>query len=144
MITYQGTLLEARENGWTVEATFQRADQKLDRLQLRAGDRFVEHFFSDRWYNVFEIYDRESGLLKAWYCNIARPARFTGSALYQDDLALDLLVYPDGGMTVLDREEFEALDLPLDQRARALDALDRLQGEARSGGWPFQRSEGSP
>ncbi len=89
---------------------------------------------------MFEIYDGESGRFKAWYCNIARPARFSGSAIYQEDLALDLLVYPDGGMAVLDQEEFEALDLTPEQRARALDALAHLQREARNGRWPFQQA----
>ena len=41
---------------------------------LRRGDRFIETYYTDRWYNIFEIHAREDDRLKGWYCNIAKPA----------------------------------------------------------------------
>jgi len=43
------------------------------------------------------------------------------------DLALDLLVYPDGRQLVLDQDEFEALDLDLEDHKQSLKALAELK-----------------
>ena len=43
------------------------------------------------------------------------------------DLALDLWVAPDGTQTVLDKDEFAALDLDEDTRLQAWSALQELQ-----------------
>ena len=79
-----------------LEARFNREDMDLGYATFRRNDRFVETFYSDRWYNVFAIYDRDSAALKGWYCNICRPARITDRGVWCDDLALDLWVDPDG------------------------------------------------
>jgi protein associated with RNAse G/E len=99
----------------------------------------VETFYADRWYNVFEIHDGQTGELKGWYCNLARPARLEGSDLTQEDLALDLVVYPDGRMEVHDREEFEALALSEEERARVEAGLLELKSLAAAGEGPFRR-----
>jgi hypothetical protein len=57
----------------------------------------VETFYSDRWYNVFEIYDRDDGKFKGWYCNIGYPAVIEKDTVSYIDLALDLWVSAEGG-----------------------------------------------
>jgi protein associated with RNAse G/E len=97
-------------------------------ILIRTGDRFMETYFTDRWYNIFEIHDREDDRLKGWYCNIGRPAVWEEDAtLSYIDLALDLWVAPDGSQTVVDEEEFLALDLDDDTRAQALAGLAELR-----------------
>jgi protein associated with RNAse G/E len=99
---------------------------------FKRGDRLVETFYSDRWYNVFAVYDRDDGALKGWYCNVTRPATITDTAVSSDDLALDVWVSPDGAVTVLDEEEFAALELSDADRAMALDAVQQLLRLAES------------
>ena len=84
-------------------------------------------YFLARWYNVFEIYDRADGRLKGWYCNIASPAEVKGTVISYRDLALDLLVFPDGRQMVLDEDDFVTLRLSEAERAKALAALAALQ-----------------
>jgi len=43
-----------------------------------------------------------------------------------DDLALDLFIAPDGALTVLDEDEFDALPIDEDTRRAARAALDDL------------------
>ena len=43
---------------------------------------------------------------------MTRPVEFKDDHIAYDDLALNLLVYPDGKQLVLDRDDFEALELP--------------------------------
>jgi hypothetical protein len=124
---YQGTLLSSAPHQIILEAIFDRDDYPVHDLVLRRGDRFIETYFDDRWYNIYEILDREDGGRKAWYCNIGRPAIIQDNILSYQDLALDLLVYPDGRQFILDEQEFEDLDLSEDARKMARLGLAELQ-----------------
>ena len=129
---YTGRVLEALPNAITLEAHFNRPDLPFHGLVLGQGDRFVETFYTDRWYNIFEMHAREDDRLKGWYCNICLPAELDGDSLSYVDLALDLLVYSDGTQLVLDEEEFAALALASEQHEQALQALKSLQDYFRS------------
>ena len=135
---YEGVLLEVSETSVTLEAWYDRADQDFHGMPLRQGDRYVETHYSDRWYNVFELYDVVTEELKGWYCNITRPAVLRNASVSAVDLALDLLVFPDGRWLALDQEEFEAMDLSDEDRQRALDALEELKGMLRAREGPFR------
>jgi uncharacterized protein len=110
-----------------LEANFIREDMDLGFATFRRGDRFVEYFYTDRWYNVFAVYDRDGEVLKGWYCNVCRPAVFKDDAVYCEDLALDLWHAPGQSQPlVLDEEEFAALDIPPADRQQARQALKQL------------------
>ncbi|HKY55716.1 MAG TPA: hypothetical protein VJM08_15470, partial [Anaerolineales bacterium] len=66
---YEGELLHRDEHSVTLEALFTRDDMPFMDVVLKKDDRFVETYYSDRWYNIFEIHDRDDDLLKGWYCN---------------------------------------------------------------------------
>ena len=124
---YEGVLLERDENSITLEALFDRQDIPFMDTVLKKGDRFVEHYYTDRWYNIFAVYDRDDGMLKGWYCNVGKPAVIEDGILSYVDLALDLWVSPDGKQTVLDEDEFKALELDEELKAGALKGLDELK-----------------
>ena len=115
--SYSGRLLHRGEHCLILEALFDKEDFVSLDVLWKKGDRFVETYYDNRGYNVFEIFDRDDGLLKGWYCNLSRPAMFGASQVKWIDLALDLWVWPDGRRKVLDRDEFDAL--PLEQAERA-------------------------
>jgi uncharacterized protein len=138
--SYSGMVIETGPCYLVLEAFFEREDVSLQEMPLRRGDRFVETFFTDRWYNVFAVYHAGSAMLKGWYCNVARPAQIEPGSVRCADLALDLLVLPDGRMLVLDEEEFEALPLNQDEHRRALQALDELKQLAKARRGPFADS----
>lgn len=123
---YNGQVLDRGATWVRLEARFNRADLKTAYHTFRHGDRFVEQFFSDRWYNIFEMHDADDDHLVGWYCNVARPATLKPDTILADDLALDLFIRPDGVMTALDEDEFAALPLDAATRARARQALDDL------------------
>ncbi len=124
---YSGTVLRKAEHYLVVEAYFDREDMDFFGLSLRKGDRFVETYYFDRWYNVFEIYDCLDNRLKGWYCNVSSPAIPKGDLLIYRDLELDLLVFPTGKQVVLDEEEFVAQEILPREREFALAALAELQ-----------------
>lgn len=124
---YQGTVLEKRGNQIIIEAFFDREDREFHGLHLEKGDRFVELYLSDEWFNIFEIHDRLDDHLKGWYCNVTRPADFDGNSIRYVDLALDLLVFPDGKQLVLDEDEFEELSIEESTRQAAWQSLRKLK-----------------
>jgi protein associated with RNAse G/E len=125
---YHGEVLKRGTDFVTLEARFNREDTPFQGIVLKQNDRFVETFYTERWYNIFEIHDREDGSLKGWYCNVARPAVWeTAEVLSYVDLALDLWVSAEGQQVVLDEDEFEALKLEASLRQRALEALEELR-----------------
>jgi hypothetical protein len=126
LIAYDGKILERTPESIVLEARFSRETVDLGYAVLEQHDRFVEHFFSDRWYNIFEIHSVHDDRLKGWYCNIVKPAAFNGDTIEQVDLALDVWVNPDGSYHVLDQEEFDALDLDQTTRLRAQQAVGEL------------------
>ena len=127
MYLYEGEMLSRDEHSITLEALFDRADMPFVDTVLRTGDRFVEYYYDDRWYNIFEVHDRDDQRIKGWYCNVCKPASFEDGIVSYVDLALDLWVSPDGRQTVLDEEEFETLGLDQELRAGALQGLYDLQ-----------------
>jgi protein associated with RNAse G/E len=127
MYQYEGILLRRDERSIVLEALFDRADMPFMDVVFRLGDRFVEYYYTDRWYNIFVIHEGESGPIKGWYCNIGKPAVFEDGTVWYTDLALDLWVSTSGEQTVLDEDEFEALGLNEELRTGALQGLEELK-----------------
>ena len=127
---YTGEVLERGEDFVRLEARFNRADTPFQGIVLKQNDRFVETFHTNRWYNVFEIHDRDDDAIKGWYCNVGHPAVWDApDVISYIDLALDLWVKPDGRQTVLDEDEFDALELDELTRTRAWEALAELRAQ---------------
>src|SRR5574341_2645513 len=136
---YQGRVLERSPRHVVLEAHFSRKELDLGFTVFRPGDRFVEHFYTDCGYNIFEIHAVEDDRLKGWYCNITRPAQLLGDVVQAEDLALDLWVDPDGRTLILDEDEFTALPISDAERDAARAALAELLRLVESGAPPLTR-----
>ncbi len=115
----------------TVAATFRMGPMVVGGLRLAPGDCFVETYYANRWYNIFAVYARENGRLRGWYVNIGEPLEVGPAGVAYRDLALDLVVLPDGRQVVLDADEFAALSLPAAESRRAEAALAAVQRRFR-------------
>jgi predicted RNA-binding protein associated with RNAse of E/G family len=124
---YSGRMLERHRNRVVLAATYNLNDMPLPDVVLQRGDRFVETFYNDRWYNIFEVFDRDNGTSKGWYCNVSRPATIEDDRISWVDLALDLWVSPDGKQTLLDEDEFLELNLEAAEVKRARAAVEALR-----------------
>lgn len=124
---YEGAELSRDENSITIEAFFNRDDMPFQEIVLKRNDRFIETFYTDKWYNIFAIYDRDDGKLKGWYCNIGKPAIVGDDFISYVDLALDLWVSANGKQTVLDEDELEELRLDDELKKKVYDGLHELE-----------------
>ena len=124
---YEGTLLRRDEHSVTLEALFDREDMPFMDVVFKKGDRFVEHYYTDRWYNIFAVHDRDDETVKGWYCNIGLPAVIEDGIVSYVDLALDLWVSATGQQTVLDEDEFEKMQFDEKLKSGALNGMNELK-----------------
>jgi protein associated with RNAse G/E len=107
---WDGHVLRCDESGIVLRAEFNVDVAELGYTTFRRGDEFVEFYYWDRWFNVFQV-SSPDGTLKGWYANVGLPAEWKpalGELIYVD-LALDVWANPDGKFVVLDQDEFDAL-----------------------------------
>ncbi len=137
LLEYSGEI-SARGATWVcLRARFNHPDKDAGYVVFRRGDTFIEWYYSDRWYNVFVLYDVDDGRHKGWYCNITRPAQLGETLIAADDLALDVFVSPQREILVLDEDEFAALDLAPDEERAAWAAVAAIRQAVAARESPF-------
>ena len=110
VFAWDGVVLRCDASGIVLQALFNVDVVELGYTTFRRGDVFIEFYYWDRWYNVFQI-SQPDGTLKGWYANVGQPAELDtmlGELRYVD-LELDVWANPDGTFTVLDQPEFDQL-----------------------------------
>lgn len=116
--TWSAQLLRETPTSRCVNAWFNGNPGYAGKVLFEPGDRLVETYFLDRWYNCFQIFDGQSDVKKGYYLNLSRPAAFYEDRIEWEDLALDLVVYPDGQKELLDLDEFALLNI--DEKTRQI------------------------
>lgn len=104
--TWTGGVLSRSDDAIVLIAKFDETVEHNDLGCIKAGTISFEHFWFERWYNVFRFHDPE-GKLIAHYCNIAMPAILADDILSYVDLDIDVIRWPDGRVDVLDRDDFD-------------------------------------
>lgn len=102
-IQYAGELSKRMPNGVVISALWAHPVKDLGYTRFEPGDHFTEYYFTDRWFNIFDIAAAD-GERKGWYCNMAQPATITDDCIEQIDLLLDVWVDPRGVPLVLDED----------------------------------------
>lgn len=134
--SYPGTVLVRTPDRLVARCAWRLERHDLGGLVLEPGDVLIEHYYSCEWFNVFEVRSPDD-VLKGWYCNITGPVELLDAEVRWHDLALDVLVLLNGECHVLDRSEFDALDLCPSLRAQALAAVATLRTWLRLRHAPF-------
>lgn len=124
---YSGQVLQRTADALLITARFNREDLLFQGILLKHGDPFIEAYYSRRWFNIFELRDRDNGATKGWYCNLSRPAKFFDGSISYVDLALDYLVYPDGRWLLLDEDEYARLKLAESDHRQVQQAVEELK-----------------
>ncbi|MFJ2744113.1 DUF402 domain-containing protein [Streptomyces sp. NPDC087440] len=136
-IRYPAELLSDDGTHLVVRAAWARDTVKdFGFVRFEPGDVFVEHYWRDRWYAVKEVRSA-GGVLKGWYCDVARPAVVHADGTVEvEDLDLDLWRSADGTDVLrLDEDEFAESGLAgrdPEAAAEASRTLDALEQAART------------
>ena len=139
--TWTGGLVSSSDELIVLVGRFDKDVEHSDLGFIGRGTVSFEHFWLERWYNIFRFHEPD-GKLKAWYCNIAMPPSFDGGVLNFVDLDIDVVVWPDLRYDVLDRDDFERNTLkfgyPHEILAATEKALADVIGLIESRGLPRQ------
>ncbi|MGH2410947.1 MAG: DUF402 domain-containing protein [Chloroflexota bacterium] len=137
--SWSGRVVARTVDHLTIEAIWNGpGEPRVGEIAFALGDRFLEYYYPGKGYAIWQI-ERPDGNLKGWYCNISTRVEERDGTLSFRDLLLDLLVYPDGRMSVLDQEEFEAA------RHEGLDPADAAAAEtALAEVWAMARTATPP
>ena len=114
-VQYQGEVIQRLADRVVIQAYWTQQTKDLGYTQFEPGDRFIEYYYTNRWYNIFDIATPD-GMRKGWYCNIAEPAVIFVDRIEQVDLLLDVWVDPTGKPLVLDEDEFTSDNTLTDQQ----------------------------
>ncbi len=98
-------------------------DVQLENVLLRKNTISLGYFWEDRPYNAYHWIDTQQDSV-ALYFNIADRTRISGEAIEWRDLAVDVLITPDGCCRVLDEDE-----LPADIDPALLAYIERARDE---------------
>src|SRR5713101_1159891 len=138
-VQYQGEVIQRLADRVVIQAYWAQATKDLGYTQFEPGDRFIEYYYTDRWYNIFDIATAD-GTRKGWYCNIAEPAVIFADRIEQIDLFLDVWVNPTRETLILDEDEFAADTTLSDaQRKGARQGLQDLLQRIADHQDPFSR-----
>ena len=137
---WDGVVLRCDAVGIVLRAEFNVDLVEREFATFRRDDIFVEFYYWDRDYNVFQV-STPDGTLKGWYANVGLPAELAeqSSELQYVDLALDIWEQPNGEFVVLDQDEFDILVAEHPELAEAAErgraALLELAAAARLPRW---------
>ncbi|GLV57111.1 hypothetical protein KDH_39490 [Dictyobacter sp. S3.2.2.5] len=125
-IRYDGDVIKQSDKEIVIQASWTMGERDLGYTRFEPGDRFIEYYYADRWFNIFDIAHKD-GQRKGWYCNIAEPAHIQENTIEQVDLFLDVWVDVSGTPLLLDEDEFNsAAMLTTSQHQGALQGLQAL------------------
>jgi protein associated with RNAse G/E len=125
-IQYHGEVARRLPHGVIIEARWTLPARDLGYTRFEPGDSFIEYYYTDRWFNTFDIASTH-GTRKGWYCNITEPAVIFDNHIEQIDLLLDVWVSATGEPLILDEDEFTNTTMLSDrQREGAQRGLEML------------------
>jgi len=119
---YSGELVEYNDRETVVRCIWDHDTWSLDSFSIQRGDIFFEHYPNLRWFNIMDVYS-PTGQRRGWYCNLTRPAIIQNCSIVWDDLALDVIVFPDKSFILDDTFEYRLLGISIKERHQVVKEL---------------------
>ncbi|MBX3292563.1 MAG: DUF402 domain-containing protein [Acidobacteria bacterium] len=111
-----------------LEGTFSTDVDHRDLGSIVNGTRSVEYFPARKWFSVFIFY-LPDGRLRNFYCNICLPIKVLGDRIEMVDLDIDIAVWPDGRVQILDEDEYAENSKRLSYPEHVMLGVDRAVDE---------------
>lgn len=105
--TWKADLIERKDSLLVFVGKFEKEVKHPDLGVIRRGTVSYEYYWLDRWYNVFRFHEPD-GNFRNYYCNVNLPPTFEKNVLNYVDLDIDILVWHDKKIEILDEEEYLA------------------------------------
>lgn len=107
---------------------------------IRRGTVSREFYWLDGWFNVFQFYEPD-GSFRNFYCNLNVPPTFVNNVLDYVDLDVDVLIWKDFTIEILDLDEFaansEKFNYPAEVRNKVGESLEKILELVENREFPF-------
>jgi protein associated with RNAse G/E len=103
--TWMAQLIEQNNSLLIFVGEFEKEINHKDLGVIGRGTVSYEFYWLDRWFNIFRFHEPD-GSLRNFYCNINFPPIFKDKVLDYVDLDIDVLVWKDFSIQILDTDEF--------------------------------------
>jgi predicted RNA-binding protein associated with RNAse of E/G family len=145
---FPGKLLSATSNRLIIESRLTISSPRRVNSEVIANNGYSAIWFvhRDRWYDIGKLYDRDWNWV-GYYCDIIKPVgkllQTRSRTITLTDLYLDLWIWPDGRLAILDEDELRRsleeryVSTSLAKRART--EITVLIEAAQSGKFPLPR-----
>ncbi len=103
--TWRADLIEQKNSLLTFVGIFEKEIKHSKLGVIRRGTISYEFYWLNEWFNVFQFYEPD-GKFRNFYCNLNMPPKFENNILNYIDLDIDVLVWKDFSIEILDTGEF--------------------------------------
>jgi uncharacterized protein len=138
--SWKAELVEKKNNLLLFVGIFENEVRHSKLGVIRRGTVSYEYYWLDRWFSIFRFHEPE-GDLRNYYCNVNMPPKFENDCLDYIDLDVDILLWKDFSLEILDLEEFEQNKIIYgyseDLILKTYKTLNELQEMIRLRSFPF-------
>jgi protein associated with RNAse G/E len=138
--SWRAKLLEETEEFFLFVGEFDSEVKHSKLGVIRRGTVSYEYYWKNEWYNVFRFHE-PGGDLRNFYCNVNRPPQFENGVLDYIDLEIDILVWSDFSVEILDLDEYEessrTFDFPDEVKYKVDESLNKLLEMIKERQFPF-------
>ena len=133
--TWTAELVLQSPEALVLEGRFESEVRHSELGLIANGTRSRETFIFGEWFNHFAFFEPD-GQLRNHYFNVSMPVKVAGSEVDYVDLDIDVVVWPEGTVGVLDLDEFEQnsarFAYPADVRSTAIRVKDEILSNTSS------------
>ena len=138
--TWTANLISQKGNLLTLVGEFEKEIIHTHLGIIRRGTISDEFYWLNGWFNIFRFYELD-GSLRNFYCNINMPPKFENNSLDYVDLDIDVLVWKNFSIEILDTDEFaencERFNYPKEIKERAADSVYAILKLVENRRFPF-------
>lgn len=138
--SWQARLLEETEEFYLLVGEFDSEVKHSKLGVIGRGTVSYEYYWKNEWYNVFRFHE-PNGELRNFYCNINRPPQLADNILDYIDLEIDILVWRDFSLEILDLDEYEEssqkFNFSDDVKYKVEESLNKLLEMIKEKAFPF-------
>jgi uncharacterized protein len=107
---------------------------------IRPSTVSYEYYWKNEYFNVFSFYE-PNGEFRNFYCNISMPPTFENGTLDYVDLDIDILVWQDFSIEILDIDEYETnkekYSYPVSLQQKVSESIEILLSKIKNKEFPF-------
>jgi hypothetical protein len=103
--TWAAKLISQKDSLLTLVGEFEKEINHTHLGIIRRGTISQEFYWLDGWFNIFQFYELD-GSLRNFYCNLNLPPKFEDNCLDYVDLDIDVIVWKNFSIEILDTDEF--------------------------------------